>query len=237
MARSRLSRKYQKKSAQTLILSVLGIGAVLFLLFKYGIPLISDASFLFGRITSTSNTNDNQKNNDVDFIPVPDLDSLPKATKEESVTVSGTSISGLLITLYVNGNKEGETKVNDDGTFEFSIDLTEGENIIKVKAVKDERESEFSNSITIAYIKEGPKLSIDAPTENSEIKGQNLIEVRGKTDPDTKVTVNDFQAVSTSDGSYSYFLTLKDGGNEIKVVATDLAGNKTEKTINVSYSP
>lgn len=235
MRRSRLSRKSQKKSIQTLVLSILGIAAVLFLLFRYGIPFISDASFLFGRITSNPNE-ENNKQEDQSFVPTPDLDSIPKATKESNIKVTGTSLPGLTIKLFVNGNFEDELTAQEDGVFEFDVILTDGENIIKAKAIKNEQESEFSNSLTISYLKEGPELSINTPTDNSDLKGQNPIEVKGKTDPDVKVTVNDFQAVSASDGSYSYFLTLKEGGNEIKVLATDPAGNKTEKIIHVNYS-
>ena len=208
MRRSRLSRKSKKKSTQTLFLSVLGIGAILFLLFKYGFPLISDASFLFGKITSNPNSQSQQKTEDEDFIPTPDLDSLPKATKEEEITVTGTSSTGLKVALYLNGGLEEETDVNDDGTFEFSIKLTEGENILKTKAIKNDKESDFSSSVTISYIKEGPELSIDSPSDNADVKGSNPIEVKGKTDPDVKVVVNDFQAVSSSAGSYSYLLKL-----------------------------
>lgn len=234
--RSRLSRKSQKKSTQTLVLSILGIAAVLFLLFRYGIPLISDASFLFGRVTSTSKTNDSKQNDDQSYVPSPNLDSLPKATKEQGVKVTGTSLSGLKVSIYLNGSKDNETEVSDDGTFEFSIELSEGDNIIKAKAFNDKGESDFSDSVNINYKKSGPELSIDSPSDNADLKGQNPIEVKGKSDPDVTVTVNDFQAVSASDGSYSYFLTLKDGGNDIKVVALDLAGNKTEKAIHVNYS-
>lgn len=235
MRRSRLSRKSQKKSTQTLVLSILGIAAVLFLLFRYGIPFISDASFLFGRITSNPNE-ENKKQEDQRFVPAPDLDSVPKATKESNIKVTGTSLPELTIKLFVNGNFEDELTAEDEGAFEFDVILTDGENIIKAKAIKEGEESEFSNSLIISYLKEGPEISIEAPSDNSDLKGQNPIEVKGKTDPDVKVTVNDFQAVSGSDGAYSYFLTLKEGGNEIKVVATDLADNKTEKTIRVNYS-
>ncbi len=233
--RSRLSKNYQKKSRQTLILSILGIGAVLFLLFRYGIPLISDASFLFGRVTSTSKSSDVKKEEEAP-VPAPDIDPLPKATKEQNIKVGGTSLRGLKVALYLNGSIEDETDANDDGTFEFEVELTEGDNILKAKAIRQDKESEFSNSVNIVFKKEGPELSIESPSDNSELKGQNPIEVKGKTDPQVTVTVNDFQAVSASDGSYSYFLTLKEGGNEIKVVAVDLAGNKTEKTIRVNYS-
>ena len=236
MRRSRLSRKSQKKSIQTLVLSILGIGLILFLLFRYGIPLISDASFLFGRVTSTPKTNDSKQNEDESYVPSPDLDSLPKATKEQSIKVTGTSLTGLTVAIYLNGSKDNEIEVDEDGTFEFDIELTEGDNIIKTKTIKGANESEFSDSVTVTYKKSGPELSIESPSDNSELKGQNPIEVKGKTDPDVTVTVNDFQAVSAFDGSYSYFLTLKGGGNEIKIVAVDLVGNKTEKIIHVNYS-
>jgi len=230
---SRLSKKFQKKSRNTLILSILGIIAILFLMFRYGLPIISDASFLFGRVTSSPDTEN--KTEDKAFLATPDLDTLPEATKEELVTVTGTSLGGEKVAIYLNGSLEDEVEVTD-GTFEKEIKLTIGGNIIKAKAIKGEIESEFSNSVNISLIKEGPELSIDSPGDNSELKGANPIEVKGKTDPDVTVTVNDFQAVSSSDGSYAYLLTLKEGGNEIKVIAIDAAGNKTEKTIRVNYS-
>ncbi len=234
--RSRLSRKSQKKSTQTLVLSILGIAAILFLLFRYGLPLISDASFLFGRITSSPKNDQKQNDKQDNYVPSPELDLLPKATKEQGVKVTGTSLSGLKVSIYLNGSKDNEAEVSGDGTFEFSVELSEGYNIIKSKAFNNNGESEFSDSVNINYKKSGPELSIDSPSDNADLKGQNPIEIKGKSDPNVTVSVNDFQAVSNSDGSYSYFLTLKDGGNEIKVVATDLAGNKTEKTIRVNYS-
>ena len=236
MRRSRLSKKSQKKSTQTLVLSVLGIAAILFLLFRYGIPLLSDASFLFGRVTSNPKNDQKQNNKQDNYVPSPELDPLPKATKEQNIIVTGTSMSVLKVSIYLNGSKDNETEVSGDGTFEFSVELSEGDNIIKAKAFNDKGESEFSDSVTVTYKKSGPELSIDSPSDNADLKVQNPIEVKGKSDPDVTVSVNDFQAVSGNDGSYSYFLTLKEGGNEIKVVATDLAGNKTEKTIRVNYS-
>lgn len=230
---SRLTKKFQKKSRNTLILSILGIIAIIFLMLGYGLPLISDASFLFGRVTSSPDEQNQTK--DEEFLAAPDLDTLPEATKEELVTITGTSLGGEKVEIYLNGSLEEEAIVKD-GSFEKEIKLTEGGNIIKAKAIKRELESEFSNTVNISLIKEGPDLSIDSPGDNSELKGANPIEVKGKTDPDVTVTINDFQALSSSDGSYSYMLTLKEGGNEIKVVAVDAAGNKTEKTIHVNYS-
>ncbi len=239
MRKSRLSRKYQKKSTQTLILSILGIAAVLFLLFRYGIPLLSDASFLFGRITGriTGGSQIQQEKKDQEnYVPPPDLDPLPKATKEQDIKVTGSSLSDLDVVLFLNGAQKDKVEVSPDGTFEFNISLTEGENIIKVKGVKNSLESEFSDSLVISYKKEGPSLSIDSPKDGETVSEPNPYNITGKVDPDTRVTVNDFQAIISAE-TWTYALTLKDGENEIKVVAIDSAGNKTEKIIKINYSP
>lgn len=235
MRRSRLSKKAEKKSIQTIILSILGIGLILFLLFRYGIPLISDASFFFSRIVSSGDKKTQTKEEDK-FVPIPNLDPLPKVTKEQNVKVTGTSLSELSVVLYLNGNKDEEMEVAKDGTFEFSVRLTEGENIIKAKALKSGNESEFSESITTTYKKEEPELTIEAPRDGETVSGSNPYNVSGKTEPDTTVAVNDFQAIISGE-TWTYALTLKDGENEIKVIATDLAGNKTEKIIKINYSP
>lgn len=235
MRRSRLSKKTEKKSIQTIVLSFLGIAIILFLLFRYGIPLISDASFFFSRILTTGD--DKKQNKDKEtFVPVPELDTLPKVTKEDRIKITGTSLSGFSIALYLNGGKEDEAEVGEDGTFEFFVTLTEGENILKAQSIKGEKESEFSDSTIINYKKSGPQLSIDSPKDGESVSGPNPYNVTGKTEQDTIVTVNDFQAIISGD-SWIYVLALKDGENEIKVVSVDLAGNKTEKNIKVNYSP
>lgn len=234
--KSRLSKSFQRKSRNTLILSILAIAAILFLLFRYGIPLISDASFLFGRVTNTVSNKEQNPTEEKEFVPVPTLDSLPKATNEGGVKVSGGSRSDLTIVIYLNGKQLSEIKPNENGDFEKELTLSEGENIIKAKALKGENESDFSESLTVVLKKEGPELSIDSPSDGAQISGANPIEVKGKSDPDTNILVNDFQAITNSNGEWSYFLTLKDGDNEIKVIATDAASNKTEKIIHVNYS-
>lgn len=234
--RSRLNKSFQRKSRNTFILSVLAIVLILIALLKFGLPLISDASFLFGKATNLTKNEEIDKKIEVVFVPIPNLDELPSATKEKTVIVSGNSISGLTILLFLNGKKIEEIKTSENGDFEKEITLSEGENIIKAKAVKENSESDFSNSISIAVKNKGPELSIDSPSDGAQISGSNPVEIKGKTDPDSSVLVNDFQAISNSNGDWSYFLTLKGGENEIKAISTDLAGNKTEKIIRVNYA-
>lgn len=234
MRRSRLSKKTEMKSKQTILLSFLGIAVILFLLFRYGLPLLSDFSFFAGQLVSTSQ-NKEENSEDETFVSSPDLDPLPKATKEQNIKVSGTSLSGEKIYLYLNGSKDDEVEVTD-GTFEFNVKLTEGENIIKAKAVKGDKESEFSDSRVVVYKKSGPELTLDSPSDGAEVKN-SPVEVKGKTDPDSIVTVNDFQAIIDSSGNWTYLLTLKQGENEVKIISVDQAGNKTEKTVKFNYAP
>jgi hypothetical protein len=233
--KSRLNKSFQRKSRNTFILSILGIIIVLALLFKFGLPLISDASFLFGKVTSTPDKN-SDKDVEEEFVPVPTLDGLPKATKEKALKITGSSISGVTIQIYLNGSKETDVKADENGDFEGKVILSDGDNIIKIKAVKGTTESDFSPSETVSYKIKGPDLTINSPSDGSQISGANPIEVKGKSDPDGSVIVNDFQAIINNNGEWSYMLTLKGGDNEIKVVSTDAAGNTTEKIIHVNYA-
>lgn len=232
--RSRLNKSFQKKSRNTFVVSILAIILILIALFKFGLPLISDASFLFGKVTSSPDKNEEVIKEE--FVPIPSLDGLPKATKEKFLRVGGSSVSGLTIHIYLNGAKETEAKADENGDFETKIELTDGENIVKAKAVKGETESDFSSSQTVAYKIKGPELTIDSPSDGSQVSGSNPFEIKGKSDPDSSVIVNDFQAITNSRGEWSYMITLKGGDNEIKVVSTDAAGNTTEKVIHVHYA-
>lgn len=233
--RSRLSRKYETKSKQNLILSILGIAVVLFILFRYGIPFLSDTSFFVGQITN-KDSKTTKKSDNTTFVSSPNLDSIPSTTNTKSIKVTGTAVSGLTIELYLNGSKNSITKVDKNGNFEFSVDLSEGENIIKARSLSGDSKSDFSNSQTITYKKSNPNLSIDFPHDGDNLSGGNQTTVSGKTDPQNSVTVNGFLAIIDSSGNWSYGLTLTNGSNEIKVDALDQAGNKTEKTIHVNYS-
>lgn len=233
--RSRLSRKYENKSKQNLILSILGIGVILFILLRYGIPFLSDTSFFVGQLTS-NNKSASKQTEDSKFVSSPILDPIPITTNNKSLKITGTALSGLTVELYLNGNKANDAKVDKNGNFEFTIDLTEGENIIKAKTISSDKKSDFSDSQTINYKKSNPNLTIDSPHDGDNLSGGNQITISGKSDPQDNVTVNDFLAISDSFGNWSYNLTLTNGTNEIKVVATDQAGNKTEKSIRINYS-
>ncbi|MBI2430724.1 MAG: hypothetical protein HYV39_01770 [Candidatus Levybacteria bacterium] len=236
MTRSRLSRRLERQTKKSIILSVLGIVLTLVLLAKFGIPFLANVSYL---LLGGKDTPEIKIKNM--FVSPPVFDALPSATNSANLKVSGNASEKQIITLYINGEVVDKTDTNDRGLFEFDdIKLSEGENLIQAKAKnndKDKQESDFSSSYTVIFKKNAPSLSIDSPSPNQSFsKDDKFATVRGKTDPGVRITVNDFWAIVDSEGSFSYNLPLKGGENKIKVVAIDEAENKTEKEVTVTSS-
>ncbi len=237
MKRSRLSRKIEKQTKRGILLGLLGIIIVLVMLMKFGIPLLVKFSLLISESTAPKQQ---QLPNETVFIAPPILNPLPNnATNSANVILSGLSSPEANIEVFINSNSFGKTKTTKNGDFSFEIALKPGKNVIKaVVNSKDNKQSGFSTPITIVYRNAPPSLNIVSPSDGQSFsKDQDTIQVSGSTDFDVKVTVNDFWAILDENGNFSYNLILKPGDNQIKVVATDQAGNKKEKEIKVTYSP
>lgn len=233
MARSRLSKRMEQKTKKNLLFSVLGIVLVIFLMFKFGIPLLVNLSLFI-----SGSGKEEVKVQDSFFIAPPILDSMPAATSSANIIVTGFASKDQTVNLYINGELVDKTEANNYGTFSFEATIMPGENTIKTKTIADNKESEFSNTITTVLKSAPPSLSINSPANDQSFsKDQDYIQIRGTTDPDTKVTVNEFWAITDDSGNFSYSLLLQNGENKIKIIATDTAGNKTEKEIKVIYSP
>ncbi|OGH38271.1 MAG: hypothetical protein A3B44_01315 [Candidatus Levybacteria bacterium RIFCSPLOWO2_01_FULL_38_21] len=232
---SRLSRRLESQSRKNLFLSVLGIIIVLILLVKFGIPLLVNFSlFLSGQKKSDGSLKSAQST----YISPPVLNPIPSATNSAEVLVSGIASKNEIINLYINDSLSEKKETEDNGNFSFKISLKTGDNKIKAKATKTDKESDFSNELVATYINSPPSLSVDSPTDGQKFeKDQNTLKVLGKTDSGVRITVNGFWAVIDENNNFSYSLPLQDGDNAIKVVAQDQAGNKAEKEIKVTYSP
>ena len=234
MARSRLSKRLEQKTKRNLLLSVLGIILILLLVFKFGLPALINLSLWL----SGSKSEEQLENKNPSFIAPPILNSFPIATSSADITISGISSKDQAIKLYINDNLVDETKTKEDGTFSFKKELAVGENTIKAKTMVKDKESEFSKPIIIVFKSAPPSLSLNSPTDaQSFSKDQNLVEVKGTTDSDVRVTVNGFWAITDDSGEFSYRLLLQNGENKVKIIATDMAGNKTEKEIKEIYNP
>lgn len=232
--RSRLTERIETQTKRNIILTVIGIIIIVILLWKFGVPLMATVSFM---LAGSKNEESTEKKDT--YIAPPTLDDTYDATNSARVNISGSSLNTTTIELFVNNEKVDNTKVEDGNTFSFTaVPLDSGENSIKVRAIGDgNQKSNFSNIVTITYLNKAPELSIDSPSDGASFhKDEKTVEVKGKTDPGTRITVNDFWAIVDTDGNYSYTVALKDGDTDIKVQATDDAGNKIDKQIKVNYS-
>ncbi len=234
--RSRLNATLQKKTRKTMFFSILGIIIVLFLLFKFGVSaLINFSLFLSGR-GGESNLASNQSS--INFIPSPVLNPIVSATNSAQIIITGISQKDRKIELFLNSKKVDEVDTTDNGEFRFEPTLKKGANTVSVRAVYKDKKSDASEKYSVEYKDTAPKLEVSTPSDGASFKKEDKsVEVKGQTDANVTVTVNGFFAVTSENNSFSYVLQLRDGDNEVKIVAVDNAGNQTEKTLKVNYSP
>jgi len=233
--RSRLTLKTERRTRKTILLTSLGILIILILLVKFGVNLLVGFSvFLAGTKNQTSTNSQSSANS---FILAPVLNPLPNATNSAVIIISGKSQPDKTIQLYLNNDLKNTTQTDTNGSFSFSQTLSQGDNLIETKTEQNNKSSDFSNSFTVSFKNSAPSLTVDSPSDGQSFsKDQNNVNVTGKTDANVNVTVNGFWAIINENNNYSYNLTLQNGDNQIKVIAIDSAGNKTEKDLKVTYS-
>ncbi len=235
---SRLRRRSVGQSKKQLYASLFGIVIVLFIAINFGPYLIGSAGTIIDKITGKTGQ-DAAVKSDAQIQP-PTLDLIPAATPSANIRVTGrTDYPNGSVELYVNGSLSDTANVDNSQNFEFgSVSLSNGDNYIKARMVLNNQKSDFSNEQKISYTKSAPKLDISNPTDKQSFnKADQIIPVRGITDPDNNVTVNGFTAIVDNSGNFSYNLSLTQGDNKVTIIATNPAGQTTTKDLTVSYSP
>ncbi len=233
--KSRFKEHLQKEASRNVIFAILGIILVVALLIIFGTNILVSFSLLVGKISGTDDPPAETQQN-VTYIAPPTLDPTAEATSSAAVVITGYGKPDQRIDLYRNGKMISKTTVKSNNTFRFTnVTLVEGVNSLKARAVTDDNQrSNYSNEIRISLLNKSPELSVDFPQDGQVFKkDQSPIKISGKTDPGVKITVNDFRAIVDSSGNYSYLYNLKDGDNNLKIAATDNAGNQTTKEINI----
>lgn len=201
---------------------------------RYGIPLLAN----FALLLPNNKTTESSQNKSSAIITVPQIDPLPDATNSAKLKLTGKTTPSDIVNLYINDSLSDKTQADKDGNFNFDLILTNGDNKIYVKGKEGNVESNSSDSFDVLFKDSPPSLTLNSPSDEQQFsKDQNSANITGKTDPNVRVTVNGFWAIVDQNNNFSYQLPLQNGDNQIKIVATDNAGNKTEKDITVKYSP
>lgn len=176
-----------------------------------------------------------------DIIPptAPYLSTIPEATKETSIDISGrTSEPGIKVLLYVDDAKSAETISDSDGNFTFtSVPVGLLPERVYAKAEDDSGNASASSTVyTVVNDIEPPELEITTPKDGEIHKDTgHSYRVTGITEPNVTVTINDQFAIINPQGEFSASIRLNEGWNELKITAKDVAQNETEQTITIKF--
>lgn len=160
------------------------------------------------------------------------------ATFSATLSLSGFTTKNSEVIFLKNGQQDQTAMADDGGNFTAEMSLEKGENLVTAYAKKGDQESGVSEQYTILFDDEKPLIELEEPKENQSIQGKKsqMVAVKGKTEPSSRLTLNDRLIFVTADGTFSTSHRLENGENVLNFRSVDAAGNTTEKQIKVSFS-
>ncbi|MFA5770663.1 MAG: Ig-like domain-containing protein [Patescibacteria group bacterium] len=229
----RLERVQEKKVKNTIFLYVVILFVVLYFIFTVGFKLLLSTSSFISGVFPQPSTKPLVKTED-SFSSI-DISSIPQATNSAKIIISGSVLNFDNLDFYLNSKKVKEIESSSDTFSEEIGDLEKGDNYIYIKAKsKDTKTEKNTISYKVFYKNEKPKLEITEPSDNSTTNNQE-IKIKGNTDKETYIHVNDLPVVVDANGNFETSVRLKDGENQIVMTAQDIAGNVETKTLKIIY--
>lgn len=235
---SRLARREEKRSLRKAFFFVLLTIVLLVVLVFLGIPALVKVAVFFADIKSTGTP---VEQTDTVPPPAPRFNILPEYTKEPSLSLSGFAEAGSTVEIFLNDSPVGSIVVTNEGTFSFAkVNLSPDKNeIYAVSTDTAGNKSQPSPKITINFDNTPPKLEIGQPQDGASFVGERKrkIKIEGQTEENISLALNERLVILGAEGKFSADFTLADGENILKLLATDRAGNQTEKEIKVAFTP
>ncbi len=221
----------KKRLYKTLLATLIVVGTIVIGLTFFA-PSIGS---FFGLI---SKINKPREKEDTLAPPPPYFYNTPATTNQAQVSLKGFSEPGSKVMLYVNGPQVGSTAADSTGTFGVeNVGLIEGKNTIYAKAEDSyQNQSDKSQTLEIIYDTKKPKITIIEPKDGATVRNLNRrVLVKGTLDERCEVRINEKLAITRPDNSFELLLGVSEGNVEIKIEATDEAGNKSDETIKFKY--
>jgi len=231
--RSRLLKKQEAKSLRlAIIFIILSFSLILGVIF-FGPTALVKLSLIFANLRSSSQPPQSEDK----IPPAPPQLVIPfEATSSAKINLSGFAEPGVKIEIFLNGVSKETLVTDNDGNFQLSnLEISSGENEIYAVATDNAGNvSQPSPKIIVIFDNTPPKLEISEPEDKATFYGiSKTIEIKGETEEDASVSINDHLATMEAGGKFRYSLTLAPGANNVKIVATDKAGNQTEKELTL----
>jgi len=224
---------YQRKKGNTRILFYFVILiALLYFIFTTGIKLLINSSIFISNIGKKNTQTESQIPQD--FTLPPEILDYPTATNSAKANVSFRIALDKKYEIFVN-DESIKKDISNEEKITQEIDLKKGDNTFYVLMTDDKLMSKkTSPTIKIVYSDTKPKLEISSPNSGDKVNREE-ISINGQTDKDIEIRINEMPVVLSSEYKFSQTVRLKEGENKFMIVAFDMAGNKTEKEITVSY--
>ena len=164
-----------------------------------------------------------------------EIDEIPLATKSASFKLTVASYIFDDLEFFINDKsvKKMQVQPSDFVTELTGLDIGKNEVYILAKNSKTGGIMK-SEEKYVSFETTKPKLVILSPNNNDTVNSQT-VEIKGKTDADSFVLINENPVDYYKDGNFSSVVQLVEGENKIKVFSQDFAGNQTTKTISLNY--
>lgn len=223
----RSTRRLARQAKRNLIISAGLILILFYATITWILPsLISSLGFIKGIIQPKVVIGPKSKG--VNLAP-PVLNIPYEATSTAQISIRGYSTPNSKVLIYIDDELKGSTQSQEDGSFEVKdITLSLGTNSIFGKTSDGKGESLPSKPIKVIFDNEKPALEIFEPEDGKEIQGERKIKVRGKTEAQARVFINESRVITNSDGTFVTDYALNDGENILTVKTVDQASNYTE---------
>lgn len=150
-------------------------------------------------------------------------------TNQQVIEVQGRITPSGEVTINQQRVQTGE-----DGFFRHQVLLSAGENLLHIEA-KDELGNVTSLNRTV-YFKTGAS-AIQLNIEDGAILTTSTLQLVGKVEPGSRVSVNSQQIAVGMLGDFQVSLPMLEGQNVIEVQSIDQAGNTNRLTRNITYNP
>lgn len=168
----------------------------------------------------------------------PFLQSVPDATNVSPFEIVGKVEPGNTVVISFN-NKEEEIQTDNNGNFSAKYDLVKGENsfFAYTRNPAGNRSQDTKNYVLI-FDNEAPDINIIEPADGKSYYGskQKNVTIKGTTEIDSSVTVNDRIATVDDNGAFSLNYSLANGENNLTIKSVDKAGNQKEINLKLFFS-
>jgi hypothetical protein len=148
--------------------------------------------------------------------------------RTRDVPVSGVCEPGMNLTV------NGEAVQTETGSFSRTLTLPEGKSLITLEG-RDAAGNSVSMQLSVLVDLTAPSLEVVEPVTGFRTRDFSVVVV-GITEPGAAVTVDGRPVMVDPFGKFTTSVTLKTGKNDIKVVASDGAGNSVPRTVSVTVT-